>query len=102
MNILYVYAHPNPRSFNEVIKRSAEKVLQEQGHQLVISDLYSEHFKAVATWDDFALDEVSTSSQYFLAQQQAFKANKLSEDIGVELEKIQRADHIIFQFPLRR
>lgn len=100
MNILYVYAHPNPASFNSMLKQHASDLFTQLKSEVKFSNLYEDHFKAIADWDDFNLDEAEINSQYFLAQQDAYKNQKLSTDIIVETNKISWADHIIFQFPL--
>ena len=100
MNILYVYAHPNPSSFNGMLKQHALDLFTELKPNLKFSNLYADNFKAIADWDDFNLNEREMNSQYFLAQQDAYKNQKLSVDISSELTKIAWADHIIFQFPL--
>src|SRR5579864_5924511 len=100
MNILYVYAHPNTQSFNKQLFDDALTHLQSSQHQIMISDLYQQAFNPVASWQDFTAPEQITSHQYMLAQQQALKTHSLTADIMTELDKLQRADHIIFQFPL--
>lgn len=100
MNILYVYAHPNPSSFNGMLKQHALDLFTKLELNIKFSNLYADNFKAIADWDDFNLDEVEIKSQYFLTQQDAYKNQKLSVDISAELTKIIWADHIIFQFPL--
>lgn len=100
MNILYVYAHPNPSSLNAVLKKQALNVLTQLEVEIKSSDLYHDNFKAVADWKDFNRDAQENVSQYFAAQYDAYKNHKLSADISSELNKIAWADHIIFQFPL--
>jgi len=100
MNILYVYAHPNPSSFNGMLKQHALDLFTKLKPNVKLSDLYADNFKAIADWNDFNSDEVEINSQYFLAQQDAYKNKQLSVDINLELTKIAWADHIIFQFPL--
>ena len=100
MNILYVYAHPNPSSFNAMLKESACELLAASEHNVMFSDLYAEHFIAVASWDDFNLSQTETSPHYFLSQQEAYQKQALTNDISTEINKISWADHIIFQFPL--
>ncbi len=41
MNVLIVYAHHEPKSFNGALKDIAVKVLTEVGHQVKVSDLGS-------------------------------------------------------------
>jgi len=100
MNILYVYAHPNPSSFNGMLKQHALDLFIKLNPNVKFSNLYADHFKAIADWNDFNLNEAEMNSHYFLAQQDAYKNQKLSVDINSELTKITWADHIIFQFPL--
>lgn len=100
MNILYVYAHPNPASFNSMLKQRASDLFTRLSVNSQFTDLYADKFKAIADWDDFHVDKTEMNSQYFLAQQEAYHNHKLSVDITQELNKIKQADHIILQFPL--
>jgi len=83
-----------------MLKQHALDLFTTLKQNVKFSNLYADHFKAIADWNDFNLDEVEINSQYFLAQQDAYKNQKLSTDITAELNKISWADHIIFQFPL--
>src|SRR5579863_5706741 len=98
MNILYVYAHPNPMSFNGMLKQDALDALAKLKSPIQVSELYAIKFKAIADWDDFNMDGAENNSQYFLAQQQAYQDQVLASDITLELNKISWANHIIFQF----
>lgn len=100
MNILYVYAHPNLHSFNELLKNHGIKILEKLGHTIILSNLSNMHFNPVASWNDFDMETTSISSQYFLAQQEAFKSHSLAHDIQNELDKITEADYLLLQFPL--
>lgn len=100
MNIFYIYAHPNPTSFNGVLKEVGYKILQQAKHEVIVSDLYAERFNAIASNDDFNLPEADLNPQYFIAQKIAYDQNALASDIKVEIDKISWADHLIFQFPL--
>ncbi|MEZ5600021.1 MAG: NAD(P)H-dependent oxidoreductase [Candidatus Competibacteraceae bacterium] len=44
MNILLVYAHPNPRSFNRAILETIDAELCERGHATCIRDLINYGF----------------------------------------------------------
>ncbi len=98
MNILYIYAHPNSKSFNSKLKKCGIEKLQTNGHKIKISDLYEMNFNPVASWNDFKIN--SDQTQYFLAQNAAYQQQALAEDIVTEIDKIKWADHLIFQFPL--
>lgn len=44
MNILIILGHPDPRSFNHAIAKTAEATLLERGHGVALHDLYREQF----------------------------------------------------------
>lgn len=52
MNVLIVYAHPNPRSFNWAILEAIDSALRERGHATRIHDLYRMQFRAVLDGED--------------------------------------------------
>ena len=100
MNILYIYAHPNPVSFNALLKDHGIDQLKNLGHDVILDDLYAQHFNPAANFSDFHLDSNELNQQYFLSQSIAFHKNALASDIVTEIEKIQWAERLIFQFPL--
>jgi len=100
MNVLIVYAHPEPRSFNGTLKAFAVKRLEDAGHAVRVSDLYEMKWKAVLDAGDStdhvpgAVFHPSSDSKH------AFANGTQSEDIACEQEKLKWADAVIFQFPL--
>ena len=52
MNVLIIYAHPNPRSFNRAILDRVDATLREQGHATQIHDLYQMQFRCVLDSED--------------------------------------------------
>lgn len=100
MNVLIVYAHPEPQSLNGYLKDLAVRLLENQGHKVKVSDLYEMNFKAVADRNDFT--ELKNSEKFSLISEQnhAFQNGTFSEDIKAEQEKIAWADLIIYQYPL--
>ncbi len=52
MNVLIIYAHPNPRSFNRAILDAVETTLRERGHAIRIHDLYQMQCRAVLDGED--------------------------------------------------
>jgi NAD(P)H dehydrogenase (quinone) len=100
MNILIVYAHPEPKSFNGAMFRTAIKTLSETGHQVQHSDLYSMAFKPVSDRSNFT----STRDEDFFKQQleelYATEVNGFAPDIQTEQEKLEWCDLMIWQFPL--
>jgi NAD(P)H dehydrogenase (quinone) len=100
MNILIVYAHQEPKSFNAAMKETAVAVLTAAGHQVLISDLYEMQFKATADRADFTRLGNPDYFKYQIEQNIAYDHGLLAEDIHIEQEKLQWADFVIFQFPL--
>ncbi|KQW72411.1 NAD(P)H-dependent oxidoreductase [Ensifer sp. Root127] len=101
MNVLIVYAHPEPKSFNGAMKDLAIETLTAAGHDVVVSDLYAMGFNPVAGPDDF-VGEASNPEFFSLATEQtkACEDGTIAPDIAAEMEKLKRADLVIFQFPV--
>lgn len=100
-NVLIVYAHPEPRSFNGAMRDAAVETLRGCGHQVVVSDLYAQRFNAVLTEDDFTGEREDTACLRVAAEQtKAYETGTLASDIRLEQEKIRRADLVILQFPI--
>jgi NAD(P)H dehydrogenase (quinone) len=101
MNVLIVYAHPEPKSFNGAMKDVAVETLRGAGHEVVVSDLYAMGFNPVAGQGDM-MGERSKTESFSLAREQtvAYENGTLASDIKVEQEKLRKADLVIFQFPI--
>lgn len=100
MKVLIVYAHPEPRSFNRALLDTSLRVLQEQGHEVELSDLYAMGFNPVANGADFTDRRFPDALQYDREQKQASQRNGFVDDIQTEIEKLMRCDLLILQFPL--
>lgn len=101
MNVLIVYAHPEPRSFNGAMKDLAVEALTTAGHQVVVSDLYAMGFDPVAGHNDF--DGEAGNPDFFqlpAEQTKAYENGTTAPDIAAEMEKLKQADFVIFQFPV--
>ena len=101
MNVLIVYAHPEPKSFNGAMKDLAIEMLRGAGYEVAVSDLYAMHFHAVVGEDDF-LGERADPDFLSVATEQtkAFQTGTLAPEIVAEQEKLKRADLLILQFPV--
>jgi putative NADPH-quinone reductase len=49
MNISIILAHPNPESFNHAIANTAAQEARQNGHKIVLHDLYQEQFPPLFT-----------------------------------------------------
>jgi putative NADPH-quinone reductase len=101
VNVLIVYAHPEPKSFNGAMRDLAVQTLAGAGHEVVVSDLYAMGFNPVAGPGDMS-GERNDPDFFSLQREQtaAYEAGRLSADIDVEIEKLKRADFVLFQFPI--
>ena len=100
MNALIVYAHPEPHSFNAALRDAALDLLRGQGHAVDVSDLYAMKFKPVVDRDDFLTCHDKDRFNVSLEQRHAHAHGGLAPDIRSELDRLQRADLLILQFPL--
>ncbi|MFT4150282.1 MAG: NAD(P)H-dependent oxidoreductase [Paracoccaceae bacterium] len=101
MNVLIVYAHPEPKSFNGAMKDLAVETLTGLGHGVEVSDLYAMGWNAVAGPRDIDAP-LSELSRFSLAREQtvAMENGALAADIAGEQAKLARADLVILQFPI--
>ena len=100
MNVLIVYAHEEPKSFNGAMRDTAVRVLKEAGHTVEVSDLYSMQFNPVGGKHDFTVLADSDFFKYGVEQTKATEGMTFAADVAAEQEKLLRADLLIFQFPL--
>lgn len=100
VNILIVYAHPEPTSFTGALKDAAVRVLEGAGHTVEVSDLYAEGFNPVAGRHDFTTIADPARFHYQTEQEHAARTRAFAADIVREQGRIDRADLMIFLFPL--
>ena len=100
MQVLIVYAHPEPTSFNGAMRDLAVATLTNQGHEVEVSDLYAMGWNAVAGPAD--MDGPTDPARFSLAREQtmAMESGTIAADIATEQSKLARADLVIFQFPV--
>lgn len=100
MNVLIVYAHPQPHSLNGALKEFAVQHLESAGHSVEVSDLYTMQWKSQLDENDSSSAPIGDVFHPSLDSKHAFEQGTQSEDIAAEQAKLQRADAVIFQFPL--
>ena len=84
MNVLIVFTHPNPSSFNHAILERISTGLKGAGHDIKVKDLYQENFDPILSADD--LDQL--------------QEGKIPPKIANEQEQLLWADSLIFIYPL--
>ncbi|HEV2512134.1 NAD(P)H-dependent oxidoreductase [Bosea sp. (in: a-proteobacteria)] len=99
MNILIVFAHPEPESFCGALKDVAVSTLSAAGHAVVVSDLYRQGFSPVGDHRDF--DHPTDAPFIYQAEQRrAHREGSYCEPIAAEHAKLMAADVVMFNFPL--
>ncbi|MDD3876560.1 MAG: NAD(P)H-dependent oxidoreductase [Bacteroidales bacterium] len=84
MKTLVIIASHNSTSFNNAIKKRAVEKLKNDGHDIVVRDLYEMNFNPVLTKNDF----------------EKLHGNNLPEEIVREQEYIKWAEKIIVIYPI--
>ncbi|MGX9935981.1 NAD(P)H-dependent oxidoreductase [Advenella kashmirensis] len=100
MNVLVVYAHPEPRSLNGSIKNFIVQRLEHAGHTVQVSDLYAMQWKSALDLQDNRSPTPGARFDPSLDSKQAFENGTQSIDIEQEQNKLLWADAVILQFPL--
>lgn len=100
MNVLYVYAHPEPRSLNGSLRDFALARLRRAGHSVQQSDLYAMRWKAAIDTEDFLERDPHSHLDIEAASKHAFETHTQSPDIELEQRKLLEADAMILQFPM--
>ena len=100
MNVLIVYAHPEPRSLSGSLKDFAVNHLQQAGHQVQVSDLYAMQWKAQLDAADTLAPLVCAHYDATLDSRCAFDQQLQAADVAAEQEQLRWADTVIF--PLSR
>ena len=100
MNVLMVYAHPEPSSLNGAIRDFCVDRLRQAGHEVRVSDLYAMGWKATVDAADFLDQKPGEPLDVVAASKHAYATASQSPDIAVEQDKLMWADALILQFPL--
>ncbi|WP_437561234.1 NAD(P)H-dependent oxidoreductase [Sorangium sp. So ce542] len=100
MNILIVYAHPEPRSLNGALRDRMVATLTAAGHEVLVSDLYAQRWKAALDRADFPAEPEGARLGLIDASHRAFAEGTQTPDVVEEQRRLLWADAVILQFPL--
>src|SRR6266702_368565 len=100
MNVLIVYAHPEPKSLNGALRDFCVERLQRAGHAVQVSDLYAMRWKASVDATDFLDRNPSEPLIVSEASGHAFETATQAAEVAVEQSKLLQADALILQFPM--
>ncbi|SFJ45253.1 NAD(P)H dehydrogenase (quinone) [Amycolatopsis sacchari] len=99
MNVLWILAHPEPRSLNGFLAAEGQRALRAEGHEVEVSDLYAMGWNPVVDTAAYGHDPAERF-RVASAAKRAHADDTVSADIRREQEKIDRADTLVVQFPL--
>lgn len=88
MNILVVYSHPSSKSYTYQILEQLKGVLIAQNWNIDVSDLYAMNFQSDMTEQEYEREGFAKT------------ALPIPDDVQEEHRKIEKADCIIFLYPL--
>ena len=100
MHVLIVYAHPEPTSFNAALKDLAADTLRGLGHSVDISDLYAEGFDPREGPEHYPTRAAADRFSALTEQRFASDLERLPADVHRELDRLERADLLVLQFPM--
>lgn len=100
MNVLIVFAHPEPKSFNGAMFDTAVRELEAAGHTVATSDLYRMGFDPVSSRDNFTSVKDPDFLKLQVEESHASEVGGFAPDIEAELRKLEACDLLILQFPM--
>lgn len=100
MNVLVVYWHPEPKSFNGAMFQTAIEALEGAGHKVKTSDLHAMNFDPVSGRHNFTTTNEPEFFKQQLEEMYATDNDGFAPEIEAEIQKLEWCDLVIFQFPL--
>jgi NAD(P)H dehydrogenase (quinone) len=88
MNILIVYSHPSEKSYTFQILQKLKNEINKQNWTLQISDLYAMNFQSDMSAEEYEREGFAKTNL------------PISADVLAEQDKIEKADCIIFLYPV--
>lgn len=88
MHVFIVYCHPSEQSFTRNLRDAFIQGLDEAGHSWELSDLYAMNFSS-----DMTKEEYTRDAEYL-------DIPIIAADVKKEQEKINKADAIVFIYPV--
>jgi NAD(P)H dehydrogenase (quinone) len=97
---LIVLAHPDPRSFNGAWANATRSACEALGDTVLWSDLVAMGFEAVERANHYSHLQTDAKFDPLKAQEEAAEQHVLPLDVRQEIEKLRRADRVVFHFPV--
>jgi NAD(P)H dehydrogenase (quinone) len=96
---LVVTAHPDPHAFTRQWAKATVDAATGLGDTVLVSDLAEMGFDAIESPRHYALDP-ATPFDVLKVQETASDQGALPGDVMIEIAKLERADRVVFHFPL--
>lgn len=100
MRVLAVLAHPEPRSFNGALFRTAVETLRASGHAVETSDLHALRFDPVSGRANFTGAKDPDYLKLQLEEQHATETGGFAPELEREMRKVEACELMVWQFPL--
>ena len=100
MNALIILAHPESSSFNANWANVTAREFETQQITVLWSNLYKDDFDPVERGVHFKYRADLQKFDPQREQRHAYETNNLPPDVAVEIDKISKADVVVFHFPL--
>ena len=98
--VLIVHAHPEPSSLTRQLVEVSVRTLQQQGHDVLQSDLHGMRWKAVFDEHDFPSRADPRRLSFIDESGHAYASGRQGADVEAEQQKLLSADAVVLQFPL--
>jgi NAD(P)H dehydrogenase (quinone) len=101
MNVLVIFAHPEPASFSAALKDEAVATLTQAGRAVTVSDLYAMRWNPALGPEEFAHDRANADFLDLSREQEhAHRNDSHAADVRAEQAKVAAADLVLFHFPV--
>jgi NAD(P)H dehydrogenase (quinone) len=100
MRVFLVYWHPEPRSFNAAMFRTAIESFSAAGHEVRTSDLHAMRFDPVSSRRNFTTVKDPDYFKPQIEEAYATEMDGFSLDVETEIRKVEGCELMIWQFPL--
>ncbi|KAA9005748.1 NAD(P)H-dependent oxidoreductase [Histidinibacterium aquaticum] len=97
---LIVLAHPEPRSFNGAWAEATRQACLAAGDTVLFSDLVQMGFDPVEAPRHYPTFDNRSNFDPLVVQEAAAERDVLPPDVVSEIERLRRADRVIFHFPI--
>jgi len=97
---LFVIAHPEQKSFNHALVRTAVETLEQKGNEVRVVDLYQHNWNPVSGRGNFL---ISKDTEFFNQQSEeifAASTGGFSPEVQSQMDLLLWCDVLVLQFPL--